>query len=307
MSARSISCSATRRPVDQRTRTVAYEKAMEALAGEVPGRCRGADLLRAGARSDGAADRQDLREPAEGRRHSRSGVHAPTRASRSRALHHSQLRRAGARAARARRGAPLREDRARRGARAPHAVAHVHARGFVAGIDRHEPGVGRGRAQGRRHGGGAARARLSGVRLPADRAGRGRKADARRNRRSSPRRSRRRAPATPRRRRRATTRWRPSRRATRSSATRGPKRPRCTPHETPFAWADAVTHFAARARRRANRQRRAPRGADIDRLAALRDALAQGQRRVLDRAGRDSAARRDRVGDARRRHGPTRR
>ena len=38
-----------------------------------------------------------------------------------------------------RRGAALRDDRARGAARAPHAVAHLHARRRVAGVDRHQP------------------------------------------------------------------------------------------------------------------------------------------------------------------------
>ena len=102
---------------------------MEALAGKLRRRCRGADLLRAGARSDGAADRQDLREPAEGRRHprSRSSRGSPSIPGLAHYIIHSFDVPALA-PARARRGAPLREDRARRAARAPHAVAHLHAR-----------------------------------------------------------------------------------------------------------------------------------------------------------------------------------
>ena len=65
------------------------------------------------------------------------------RSSRPRALHHSQLRRAAAGRPRARGGAALREDRAVGAARAAHAVAHVHARRLLAGVDRHEHRVGR--------------------------------------------------------------------------------------------------------------------------------------------------------------------
>ena len=62
-----------------------------------------------------------------------------------RALHHPQLRRAAARRPRARGGAALREDRAVGAARAAHAVAHVHARRLLAGIDRHQHRVGASR------------------------------------------------------------------------------------------------------------------------------------------------------------------
>ena len=54
--------------IPQRTRTLEYEKQMAAALGEVRRRSRSADLLRAGAGSNGAADRQDLRQPVEGGR-----------------------------------------------------------------------------------------------------------------------------------------------------------------------------------------------------------------------------------------------
>ena len=60
------------------------------------------------------------------------------------------LRRPGAGPARGRRGAALREDRAGGAARAAHAVAHLHAPRLLAGFDRHQHPLGRGRAQGGR-------------------------------------------------------------------------------------------------------------------------------------------------------------
>ena len=113
---------------DQRTRTVAYEKAMEALAATYPDDIEArifyalalgqtalptdktyANQLKAA----GILEAEFARQP----EHPGPG-----------ALHHPQLRRAAAGAARARCRAALRDDRARRAARAPHAVAHVHAR-----------------------------------------------------------------------------------------------------------------------------------------------------------------------------------
>ena len=63
---------------DQRTRTLAYESAMEKIYTEVPARSRGRGVLRARRRSDGAAHRQDLRESTEGGGHSRRSLHART-------------------------------------------------------------------------------------------------------------------------------------------------------------------------------------------------------------------------------------
>ena len=54
--------------IPQRTRTLEYEKRMAAALGEVRRRSRSTHLLRAGDGSDGAADRQDVRQPAEGGR-----------------------------------------------------------------------------------------------------------------------------------------------------------------------------------------------------------------------------------------------
>ena len=140
-----------------------------------------------------------------------------------RALHHPQLRRAGARRPRARGGAPLREDRAVGAARAPHAVAHVHARRLLAGVDRHQHRVGRGRASA------TARPPKSCTRwttwptpyLQTGQDARGARAARRRcpavKARFDPERDR----SAPRRARPASSRWPRSRRATRSSAATG--------------------------------------------------------------------------------------
>ena len=73
-----------------------------------------------------------------------------------------------------------------------------------------------------------------------------------------------------------------------------------TPPQTPFGWADAVTHFA-RAIGAARSGNAAAARQDVARLVALRDAVAADQGRVLDRAGGDPAARGRGVGAARRR------
>ena len=141
--------------------------------GEPCRRHGGLDLLRARARAGGAAHGQDLRRPAEGGRHPGAAVRHAPRPPGARALHHPQLRRAAARAAGARRRAALRADRALGAPRAAHAVAHVHAPGLLAGVDRDEHRLGRGREARRRHRRGAARDRLPDLRVPADRPGRG--------------------------------------------------------------------------------------------------------------------------------------
>ena len=117
----------------------------------------------------------------------------------------------------------LRVARAGGAARAAHAVAHLHARRLVEGIDRDQPAIGRSGAQEQRRRRGAARARLPDLRLPADRAGQGRPrpcvdhALRDRRRRDGAAAG---APVP------ARSRWRRFRRATRSSAARGPRRRR---------------------------------------------------------------------------------
>ena len=137
---------AERRP--QRARVEAYRDAMGQLTRPLSGRQRGADLLRAVADGGGGHQRQDLREPAAGGRHPRADVREAAQSSGPRALHHPQLRRARAGAARARRRQALRGHRAVRPARPAHAVAHLHARRAVAAVDRHEHRV---RSRRRKH------------------------------------------------------------------------------------------------------------------------------------------------------------
>ena len=270
--------------------------------GQVSRRCRGADLLRPGAGSDGAAHRQDLRQPAEGGGDPRSGVRAPARASRARALHHPQLRRAARwRRARSTRRAATRRSRPTRRTRST--CRRTRSRASARGRSRSTRTWPRRRPRART----ARRPEelhaldYQVVRLPADRAGRGGQADARR-------RSRRSATQIPN--AGAGNAAPPSAgyyalrghsgALSRSSATPGPRRRRSTPRETPFAWADAVTHFArALGAARSGNAAAARAGRRAARRASRR--AAEGQRRVLGRAGRDPAARRDGLGGARRR------
>ena len=139
-----------------------------APVGGQQGRRRGAHLLGAGGRAGRVADRQDLRAQSAGGRNARADDQADAEAPRHRALHHSRLRRAGAGAEGAARRAQLRRHRARRAARAPHAVAHVHARRLLEGIRRQQRQVGRHRREDQWHRRGDARARLHDLCLPAD-------------------------------------------------------------------------------------------------------------------------------------------
>ena len=128
--------------VDHRTRLLAYAKAMEALAARYPERRRSPDPLRAGAQHVGAAGRQDLRQPAQGRGDPGRDRQAPAPASRRRALPDPPLRLSADRRQRHRGRPALRQDRARRAACPAHAVAHLHPRRLLAGIDRFQHGVG---------------------------------------------------------------------------------------------------------------------------------------------------------------------
>ena len=65
--------------LDQRTRVWRTSSAMADAGGEVSGRSRSGDLLGAVADRLGAADRQDLRESAQGRRNARKAVPASSR------------------------------------------------------------------------------------------------------------------------------------------------------------------------------------------------------------------------------------
>ena len=284
---------------DQRTRTVAYEKAMEALAARYPDDVEARIFYALALGPDGAADRQDLRQPAEGRRIlEEEFARQPEHPGLAHYIIHSfDVPPLAPRALDAARRYAT--HRARRAARAPHAVAHLHARRPVAGLDRRPTWRRRRRrARTRRRVRGAARARLSGVRVPADGAGRRGGAHARRW-------SRRWLAAIP-------------------NAGAGNAAP---PSAGYYAVAAIPARYAlerarvgrgrraraARRRRspgptpsRTSRGRSAPREAAASprrvrtstRLAALRDAVADDQRRLLDRAGRDPAARRRGVGGA---------
>ena len=104
-----------------------------------PRRHRGPHLLGALRRPDRHPHRQDLRGESARGRDPRAALQEDAGASRGGALHHPRLRRAPARPTRARRGPPLRLDRAGRAARPPHAVAHLHPRRLLEGVDRDQP------------------------------------------------------------------------------------------------------------------------------------------------------------------------
>src|SRR3989304_1154997 len=131
------------------------------------------DLLRALPRPDQPPDRQDVREPPEGRGNPGERVRDPAGSPRNRPLHYSQLRRAVSRPEGARRRETLREDRARRAPRAPHAVPYLHPRRLLAGVDRDQHRLGDGGAEGQSPLRGAPRSRLPDVRIPPDGAGPG--------------------------------------------------------------------------------------------------------------------------------------
>ncbi len=107
-----------------------------AAAPALSGRPGSRRFLCAGAERGGAADRQDLRQPAQGRRNPRQSLEGAARASRRRALSDPQRRLGEIRRSGARRGDLLFEDRAGGAARAAHAVAHLHPAGAVAAVDR---------------------------------------------------------------------------------------------------------------------------------------------------------------------------
>ena len=284
-------CSATPRRVDQRTRTVAYEKAMEALAAKYPDDVEARIFYALALGSDGAADRQDLREPAESRGDPRSGVHAAARA--SRAWPTTSFTASTCRRWRRARSTPRGATRRSRPTRRTRSTCRrTRSRAWASGRSRSTP-TSASAAAARKDNAAAEElhaldyqayaylqtAQDAAAKRTLDAIARARREDRRRP-----------APAMPRRRPPATTRWRRFRRATRSSATRGPRRPRSRrarrrsrgPTPSPTSPARSAPREAATSPRR---------GEDIERLAALRDALADGQRRVLDRAGGDSAAR----------------
>ncbi len=118
--------------------------------GEIPGRRRGADLLRALHRGHPIAGGPDLRRVHEGGRDPGAAVREAPGPPRRRALPDPQLRRAAPRAERARRRAPLCQHRPGCAPRAAHALAHLHARRLLGRIDRHQPACRNGGKGGRR-------------------------------------------------------------------------------------------------------------------------------------------------------------
>ena len=132
---------------DQRTRVLAYERAMADLAAKYPDD-REASIFWALSLAISAlpTDKTYANQLKAGAILEKL-YPAATGSSRHHPLHHSQLRRSGAGRQGDRGRAPVRGHRAGRAARAPHALAHVHARRRLAGIDRLEQGVRRSRAQ----------------------------------------------------------------------------------------------------------------------------------------------------------------
>ena len=106
------------------------------------GRPGGGDLLRLGAQHDAQPERQDLRQSAQGRRHPRKGLRRAAEPSWRRALPDPQLRLPAHCPEGAARGQALRRHRPVRAPRAAHALAHLHPRRRLAGLDRYEPRLG---------------------------------------------------------------------------------------------------------------------------------------------------------------------
>ena len=158
--------------VDHRTRIAGLCQGDGAAGAALSERRRGADPLRARAQHLGFAGRQDLRQPAQGRGDPGADREAPAAASRRRALSDPSLRLSADRRERARCGRRYAKIAPGRRPRAAHAVAHLHARRLLEGVDRVEH-----RSRARREGGQgfprpAARHGLPGLCLSAARAGR---------------------------------------------------------------------------------------------------------------------------------------
>ena len=92
----------------------------------LPRRHRGADPACAGGLRELRSERQELRQPEEGRRDPRADLGPAARPSRRRALHRALVRLPADRAPRRAGGTPLLGDRRFRAARAAHAFAHLH-------------------------------------------------------------------------------------------------------------------------------------------------------------------------------------
>ena len=181
--------------------------------GQISGRRRGADRLRHHAQHVGRHERQDLRPAEQGRRDPGADLPAPAAASGRHPLPDPPLRLSGDRREGPRRRQPLRQGRAGRPARPAHAVAHLYPRRLLEGVDRLQHRLGEGREGGEVGRQLPARPGLHGLRPPPARPG---QAGARRHGRDDAgdrvQGDRARPP---------TTRWRPRRRAMRSSAATG--------------------------------------------------------------------------------------
>ena len=128
--------------VDHRTRIAGLCQGHGAAGAALSQRRRGADPLCARAQHLGFAGRQDLRQPAQGRGDPGADRKTPAAASRRGALPDPSLRLSADRRERPRCRPALCQDRAGRGACPAHAVAHLHARRLLEGIDRVECRIG---------------------------------------------------------------------------------------------------------------------------------------------------------------------
>ena len=162
-----------------RERALAWCKAMHHLSVRYPEDREAAIFYALSLIGTAPAHRQDLCQPETGGGDPESHSAGAAGPSGHRPLHDSQLRLATARDSRPAGGAQLRQDRSRGAARTAHALAHFHAAGPVAGLDRlescfrcsgQEP---RGEdSSGRGGAGSAACDGLPGLRIPADLPGR---------------------------------------------------------------------------------------------------------------------------------------
>ena len=157
--------------VDHRTRVQRVSQGHGASRAAISEGRRGADRLRDHAQRRGFSGRQDLRQPAQGCGAARADLQEQAAASRRRALPDPSLRLSGDRRERPCRGQALRHDRGGRPARPAHAVAHLHARRLLEGIDQVERRVGARRQARRRDARPGARHGLHGLCPPATRAG----------------------------------------------------------------------------------------------------------------------------------------
>ena len=123
-------------------RAQAYSRAMQDAARRFPEDHEARDLLRAVSPGHGAAVGHHVREPEEGGGDSERHPAARAEASRHRALHDPLVRLSRARLGRSPGRAGVFEDRPVLAARAPHALAHLHAARPLDGVDRLEPRVG---------------------------------------------------------------------------------------------------------------------------------------------------------------------